>query len=234
MLKPQRLSELRSLSLHNNSHKPLTQQSIDALLGSPLTKLEHLNLSHSAITWQGLAALLSSPSMTKLRSLQAAQCPNLDLSTATPLTHAAITAPLERISLDYCKVSVPALAADCLAAISWPKTLFTLSMSGVALEPHMLKALGRHPHLLQHLRTLALHGVSIQAEHIDALCVLSMPRLERLLINAYDRSLSQIAATSLSQAPWFSQLLHLSVTLTQEGRAALSTHTARHKIICWD
>lgn len=229
------MSALRSLNLRGNHRKPLiSDKGVEALASSKTIQgLETLNLDQNPLTDQGLAALLSSPSMSKLRSLSITHNKNIDLATATALTTIEPIAPLRALDLTYCGLSDKAAAAKLLPKLNLPKTLDTLGLFGVGFDVDMLDALGQHPHLLQRLRLINLSGTPANTKHINALCALSMPALERLEIGDSDQQATPVEVELLSQAHWFSQLIYLNVKVTEEGSAALKPHTARHMITCW-
>lgn len=234
LLKPKRLHTLRTLHLHGHTQNPLTPRGINLLLEHAPPRLEHLELSQSDITWPQVASLLSREVMPDLLSLGAAYCPNLELSNASPLTTLEPSTTLRAVNLGFCRARKPAAAAKLLPMLQWPKTLDTLALFGVELDAPMLDALCQHPHLLKTLRTLNLNGIPAQARPIETLAQRAMPAMERLGIGCHDHAATPAQLKTLTQAPWFSQLLHLSVTLEEEGRDAITPHLARHRIICWD
>lgn len=236
LAKSPHLGALRSLSIPDNFAPPLiTDQGILALAQSQqLQKLEHLNLSYSELTWQGMAALLSSPHMSKLRGLIAAHCSQLDLSTADALTTIEPIAPLESLDLSACPQSNPKAAAKLLPKLKLPKTLTALSLFHVELNLDMLKSLGQHPDLLHTLRTLNLYGTTTKAAHIEALAKLDMPALRALTVGGLDQHATPATIARLVQAPWFSQLHDLNITVTESGSDALRPHLEQHEIMCWD
>lgn len=230
------LGALRSLHIADNHSPPLiTDQGISALVNAQrIHALEHLKLSGSELTWQGMAAILSSPNMSKLRTLITASCDQLDLSSADLLTTIEPTAPLELLDLASCALSNPKAAAKLLPKLHLPKTLESLSLFNVELNPAMLEALGQHPHLLQHLRTLNLYGTPTKAKHVEALVALSMSALERLSIGGLSNHATPTLVERIAQASWFSQLRSLSINVTEKGSDALQPHIKQHRIICWD
>lgn len=236
LAKSPHLSALRSLNLRGNHHAPLvTDKGVEALAHSKtIRSLESICLDLNNLTHQSLATLLSSPQMRHLKRLSLTHQSKIDLAQATALTTLEPLAPLRALDLTYCGLSDKQAAAALLPKLQLPKTLDTLMLFGVELNLELLKAISQHPHLLEHLRHLNINGFSAKAEHAQLLSELRLPSIERLELGAYNQQADVEDVERLAQAPWFSELLYLSVKVTEAGSAALKPHITRHMIACWD